>query len=51
MSAELTLPFCADFSNDDLIINASNAMINEEDNSTHLILALIEKEIEDEDYI
>ena len=51
ISDELTLPFGADISKEDLIKNISNVMINEEENSMYLILALIEKEEEDKDVI
>ena len=43
MSAELTLPFGADISKDDLISNVSNAIINKDANLINLILDLIEK--------
>ena len=51
MSAELTLPFGACISKDDLITNVSNVMINEEDNTIDLMIALINKEDEDEGVI
>ena len=51
MSAELTFLFGADISNDNLIENVSNVMIHEEENTIGLMLALIEKEEEDEGVI
>ena len=41
MSTELKFLFCVDISKDDLIANVSNVMINEEDNTIDLILAII----------
>ena len=49
MFSELTLPFGAEISIDDIIANMSNAMINEEQNSIDIMLSLHEKEEEDED--
>ena len=51
ISSELILPFGADISKDDLIENTSNVMINEEESAIDLMLALIEKEEEDEGLI
>ena len=50
-SDELIFSFGTDISKEDLIVNFSNAMINEEDNSMDRMLNLIEKEEEDEDGI
>ena len=51
MSANLTLPFGADVSKDDLIINISNVMINNHNDTIEDILALVEKEDGFEDLI
>ena len=51
MSYELILIIGAEISREDLIANVSTAMINEEENSMDLMLALIEKEKEDEDSV
>ena len=51
MYAELTLPFGVGISKYDLITNMSNAMINEEENTIDLSLALIDKEEEHESFI
>ena len=44
MSEELTLPFGSKISKDDLIMNVSNDVINNEDDTVNLMLALIDIE-------
>ena len=44
MSEELTLPFGSETSKDNLIVNVSNEMINNEDNTADLVLVLCEME-------
>ena len=44
LSANLTLPFGAEVSRDDLIINASNVMIHNHNDTVEDMLALVEKE-------
>ena len=51
MSANLTLPFGADVSKDDLIANISNVMINNHNDTIEDALALVEKEDGFEDLI
>ena len=48
MSEELTLPFGSEPSKDNLIMNVSNEMINNEDDTTDLMRELIEMEEENE---
>ena len=48
MYEELTLPFGSEISKDNLIMNVSNEMINNEDDTADLILGLIEMEEENE---
>ena len=48
MSEELTLTFGSETSKDNLIMNVSNEMINNEDDTADLMLALIEIEEENE---
>ena len=51
MSANLTLPFDANISRDDLIMNISNVMINNHNDTIEDILELVEKEDGFEDLI
>ena len=44
LSANLTLPFGAEVSRDDLIMNVSNVMIHNHNDIVEDILALVEKE-------
>ena len=46
MSEELTLPFGSEISKDNLVMNLSNKIINNEDGTTNPILALVEMEEE-----
>ena len=44
MSSNLTLPFGAEVSRDDLIMNVSNVMIHNHNDTVEDMLALVEKE-------
>jgi len=44
MASNLTLPFGAEASRDDLINNVSNVMIHDNDDTVEDMLALVEKE-------